>query len=637
MSALKTVERASDLKLLEKKLNIIMRDISGFIDRQNDVNRDIRQVECQLSLITNIEKTDNTFGGKTALQSETLEKFTELDKTRDSLIKRRDVLKKQITESGTNQSVGLTNPQPHKKSDTEVFNGVKEAPPERIDRIKVPVETFGGFQKDLPEKLDSIISPADTIILDKKAEVEKLSKEIDLINHEIGGLIKDERINRDKQIEILTQTHENLINKRDTLDGKISESTAKYNEIQDKIAEVKGKGLKKNPLSKGLKVIGGVGAGALVNTVKGGVKSGFNKADPFAKGINKEDTGDTGAESIRLAKTSLSKAKSGIKTAKNTVKTTNRGLKTVKNVTVNTVKATYRTTVKTVKVAYIATKALITGMTHIIAFLMNPVVLILIAVLLVAVMLSQAVVVLMGAVAGGGATATGAVGLGNVPESYNQGLTLLENAIADAQTGFNDLVNAPGYYGGSRYNGDLADSDLIFLRTIGTDGGITNYSTAFATDAQKAMLKNAWSLNLPENEILSIAYVLLQKRANEENNTAGQVYKVDYTFEIFNEIISLIASYRVTIYTNQYCPNQNCTIDVYTIPNPNYINPQQTPNISPTIETESSPYCGGSHTLHAVELRYSTTDTVMTTLGFTDTERQLVGLTITGFENNPNL
>ena len=729
MSALKTVERASDLKLLEKKLNIIMRDISGFIDRQNDINRNIRQVESQLSLLTNIDKMDTTFGGQVALQGEALEKFKVFDKKRDVLLERREVLERDIAER---------NPELTRKIES-VDKRI-----DKLDREISALENSGGNADEaiagLNAERDSFVEIRDMMKSDiaknsgeMVKELENVNKEIDSINKEVGDLIKGERINRDKQIEILTQTHENLLTKRDTIDGRLAESTAKYNEIKGKITDVKRKGLKKPSLGKGLKKLGSAGVGALASVVK----SGFNKADPFAKGINKEDVGDTGAEGIRLAKTSLNKVNSGIKTAKNTVKTTNRGIKTVTNATKNTVKAAYRATVKTVKMVYVATKALVTGMIHLVAFLMNPIVLVIIAVLLVAVMLTQAVVVLMGAVAGGGAmvTASGAVGLGNVPESYQQGLTLLNNATTDSQAGFNDLVNAPQYLGNDLYNGQLANSDLVFLRTTAMDGSINNYSTAFATDSQKAMLRNAWNLSLPENEILAIAYVLLQKRANEAGGTVGQVYNVDYTFDIFHEIISLIVTYHTTIHTNQLCPGQNCTIEIYILPNPDYIaleaqiaqliadiayyqaqidsieptiatmeadrdwytdmvnyynglladdptntfyqaernyysamrtnvinalsthygtrssliwqrdnrqfqlaNRQtQLANTPETIEVESDPLCNALHTLHAIELRYSTTNTVMNTLGFTDTERQLVSLTILGFENNPNL
>ena len=225
--------------------------------------------------MTNIGKADSVLGGKIALQGDAIVRFTELNKTRENLLEMRVLYTDKISKDNS----------------------------------------------EFTEKLEAV------------------NKEIDSISEEINDLIKYDKIQRDKQIEILSQTHENLLNKRDSLDGKIAESTAKSNEIKDKIAEVNGKALKKNPISKGLKKIGGVGIGTLTNAAKSGVKSGFTKADPFAKSINKDDVADTGSESIRLAKTSLNKVNSGIKTAKNTVKTTNRGIRTVKNTTVNTIKA----------------------------------------------------------------------------------------------------------------------------------------------------------------------------------------------------------------------------------------------------------------------------------------------------------
>jgi hypothetical protein len=102
------------------------------------------------------------------------------------------------------------------------------------------------------------------------------------------------------------------------------------------------------------------------------------------------------------------------------------------------------------------------------------------------------------------------------------------------------------------------------------------------------------------NDTIAIAYVLLQKRANETAGTTNQTYSVTFTQAIFDEIIALSVSYNTTIYSNQTCPGANC--------------------VPATDDTPAT--CNGNHSLHAIGFWYHNADTVMTSLGFTAADRQ---------------
>jgi len=164
---------------------------------------------------------------------------------------------------------------------------------------------------------------------------------------------------------------------------------------------------------------------------------------------------------------------------------------------------------------------------------------------------------------------------------------------------------------------------LIFMQVTRPNGTVVNYNTAFASPWQTNFLKaQPWSYPLNENllgvnDTIAIAYVLLQKRANEANGTVNQIYDVTYTQAIFDEVIGLSVTYNSTIYGNQPCPNQNCRTG--------------------TDEYGTYTYCNWNHNLHAIGLWFYNSNTVMTSLGFTAHEREWVSLTIQGFESNPQI
>jgi predicted nucleic acid-binding Zn-ribbon protein len=648
MSKLKTVERARDMKSIKRKMETLSQKNEGLTDELKTVNRGIESISRKLNSASDLKKTDNNSNNlkcavldkvkslnntrevligrrESALNSRietvsdeikklaavkkaTTAKIDDLDKHRDPLMKKRDRLAQEIASGNSDNTAKL-----------EQLNRKIENVSHEIDDLTVKEAETERKLTDLNQLKDSLIEyrsnpsgdvPESSIRFTD--DLNNINREIDKVESEIKELTANINNNLDGEtLEELTQKHEALLDNRDHLERKIAENKSEYNALKGKLGdfESRGKRFSVNDLAKrGIKT----GAALGVSTVKETVKSGFKQIDPLAKGINKNDVADTGMESVRFARQGISKTTKSIKTTQKTVKTTTRSIKTAVRVSKRAVKTAYRATAFAVKSALFVAKLAIKTTMHIIAALFNPVTWIILGILLVVAMISGAVVLLMGGAGGGRATmATGAVGLGDVPTAYLQGVEFRNNAIDTARAEHNALVNAP------------SSNDLIYMEVTRPDGTIVQYSTGFATPAQKNVLNNApWTNPLNENllgvnDAIAIAYVLLQKRANEDNDTVNQIYDVVYTQAIFDEIIGLSVVSNSTVYPNQPCPGQNCQWDVddwgfYT-------------------------YCNWNHNLHAVGVWYYNANTVMTSLGFTAHEREWVSLTIQGFESNPQI
>jgi hypothetical protein len=190
-----------------------------------------------------------------------------------------------------------------------------------------------------------------------------------------------------------------------------------------------------------------------------------------------------------------------------------------------------------------------------------------------------------------------------------------------------------------------------------SDGSHTTYGVAFAYPTQKQLLKSAWTLDLDQNEVLAIAYVLLEKRANATRETVNVIHDVTYTQGIFNEIVGYFAEYTHNVHGGEFCPPRNCT-ETW-VDNPEWIaldteysellaeydaitadlsaepppfNANQTPQY-----LQGEPTCNGLHNLHVLSLTFRSSADVMDRLGFNSADRQWVESTKFGFENNPNL
>lgn len=292
------------------------------------------------------------------------------------------------------------------------------------------------------------------------------------------------------------------------------------------------------------------------------------KANPLCKPISKQDTADTGVESLRMTIGSMQKSKKAIKTIGQTIKTTQRTIKTAGSAVKATGRIAYNTAAFAAKTVTKTVRLAGTAATHIIATLMNPGAAVVIGIAIVALLSMMFLVVILG---GGASSAASnkharmdAVGLEDVPEEYKAGQEFFRIAVRNRRSGFNALIDTVYY----RYD-DLQHSDLIYM-VRSKPGLTTTYSKSFATDSRKSTLKSAWELVLTEREAIAIAYVYLEKIENEVNGTENSIYQVTFTQEIFDTIVAKCAVYSNTRYINQRCTDQNCTRNTSYEKNPDH-------------------------------------------------------------------
>ena len=397
-----------------------------------------------------------------------------------------------------------------------------------------------------------------------------------------------------------------------------------------------------------------------VGTIKVVGKTAFNVtkkiADtPFNKKIDKNETADHGAESLRLAK-------STIKTTKKTIKTT---AKTAKN----TGKAVYNTTKFTVKAVAFTVKTAGKVAVNVVAVATNPIFWIIVAIAFVVVYITMSVVILLG---GGAASAsanqqaqTKAVGLGDVVTQYNNAKGFIDVAYDDRQNEFFDMINNIYY----DYD-NLTESDLVYLERFYSNNLNHTYTTGFASDDWKETLRGAWDFEVYYQETIAIAYVYLEKQKNDQKGTTRAIYQVEFSQDVFTEIMKKYANWQNTTYQNQECPNKNCTtienpewtqanenlenarIDCDNHParhgcNPDtreeceewqelYRNWENLKNIRDSIPTTIQ-VCEHKHKLNSIGLYFYSAEDVMNALGLDSNYKKWVELTIKGFETNPDL
>lgn len=388
------------------------------------------------------------------------------------------------------------------------------------------------------------------------------------------------------------------------------------------------------------------------NIVKKTIQSPFSvakdtvsKINPFDKKINKENVSDSGVESIRLANSGIKTVKKSIRTTKNTIKTTSTVIQ--------------KTTAFTVKSTIIITKMTKNALNHIIASLMNPIIVIFIGLILIISLSYGLILILISGDNTNKSTRVNAVGLVNISSQYQVGLEHLRTSLENHQNDFNSLIDS-FYYD---YD-DLTNSDLVYMERTDISGSRLIYAKSFATDDRKETLKSEWNISLTEREFLAIAYVWLENEKNIANHNTGHgIYEVSYNQEVFDTIIEKCAVYNDTVYNNQNCPDENCTRHVEYIDNPDYyyaldkVNEAADNynnsgddywgeqyeywldilNNTPSTIEEVTYICEYKHDLHAVSLVFYDKETVMNALGFDDISKQWVELTEKGFENNPDI
>ena len=285
----------------------------------------------------------------------------------------------------------------------------------------------------------------------------------------------------------------------------------------------------------------------------------LRKANPLDKNINKNSTADHGMESLRLAYRTGKKTVQTAKTTAKTAKTTVKAVKKAPRVIVNTTKRTVNAVRTTVRV----TSAILT---HVVAALINPVTWILLFFGVVIYVILSIVVILMG----GASTqdATQAI-------SYTQQVGIDDADMDDAREYYRiacerNKGNFSALINGLYYNtSDLRRSDLVYMER-NADGTIRQYTRGFATPTWKSSLSNAWMISVPEQQAIAIAYVYLQAQENNSHGTQQQIYQVEYTQDVFNQIVDAAVRWSDTTYPHQQCAQNNCSVHHDTRPNPAY-------------------------------------------------------------------
>ena len=123
---------------------------------------------------------------------------------------------------------------------------------------------------------------------------------------------------------------------------------------------------------------------------------------------------------------------------------------------------------------------------------------------------------------------------------------------------------------------DLPNSDLVYM--ICSDGD--EFQKSVATTSRKNQLKTKFSKSLSETEAIALVYVYLEKQENDDNGTEGEIYKVDFTDDSFDELLDMMISWTDAVYYNQECPQKNCSIHIEEKPNPDYADISELVNTS---------------------------------------------------------
>ena len=305
--------------------------------------------------------------------------------------------------------------------------------------------------------------------------------------------------------------------------------------------------------------------------ISSSITSGLEKANPFNKSIDKSTTSDTGSESTRLGyktgKTAYRAGKTTVRTGRKAYQTAKRSAKLAKNTAKKTVKATKATVKATVKVIKVAVKVTTEVIVQTITLLSNPYVLIALLIIIVVVLCVLLIIALIGS---GGAVATNttnkaymsAAGLDmSLSDILIEGEDFFNTASEKKQSEFDTFID--GLYYSSD---DLKNSDLVYM--ICSDGD--EFQKSIATTSRKNQLKTKFSKSLSETEAIALVYVYLEKQANDDNDTEGEIYKVEFTDDAFDELLDMMIAWSDTVYYNQECPDKNCSVHIEEKPNPDY-------------------------------------------------------------------
>ena len=286
--------------------------------------------------------------------------------------------------------------------------------------------------------------------------------------------------------------------------------------------------------------------------------------------INRSDASDTGMESVRLGYSAGKKASSGIKTADRTIRTTRRTIRTSSEAVRESTKAAYKAAQAGAKMTIRVAKKVGDAVISIIAGVASPWILIAVFIFLMVMLLGTYMVLLMsGGTAAANATKRAyeeAAGLVEVDPQYDLGKQLLETVWNDKREEFNRLIDGLHYD-----TNDLKHSDLVYVERTKPDSPKLVFDKGFPTNEYKNTIKNdAWDFSFKEEEILAIVYVYMEIQENHANGTTDAIYQVEYTEDAVRAVVDKCVMFTDSVYTGQYCKDQNCTVHTDRHKNPEW-------------------------------------------------------------------
>ncbi|MCR4644550.1 MAG: hypothetical protein K5695_03960 [Oscillospiraceae bacterium] len=286
--------------------------------------------------------------------------------------------------------------------------------------------------------------------------------------------------------------------------------------------------------------------------------------------INRSDASDTGMESVRLGYSAGKKASSGIKTADRTIRTTRRTIRTSSEAVRESTKAAYKAAQAGAKMTIRVAKKVGDAVISIIAGVVSPWILIAVFIFLMVMLLGTYMVLLMsGGTAAANATKRAyeeAAGLVEVDPQYDLGKQLLETVWNDKREEFNRLIDGLHYD-----TNDLKHSDLVYVERTKPEAPKIVFDKGFPTNDYKNTIKNdAWDFSFKEEEILAIVYVYMEVQENHANGTTDAIYQVTFTEDAVRAVVDKCVMFTDSVYTGQYCKDQNCTVHTDRHKNPEW-------------------------------------------------------------------
>ncbi len=424
-------------------------------------------------------------------------------------------------------------------------------------------ETAERMQKQL-EKSDNLLSMLEKHQADISELREKTDQEIIKLKSDRMQLSSPDEI---KKIEDQIRSLQDQIDQLDWMQESAGKMTDQFQDRVNRTGEILrdvqsehynriAAAQRRKDIAKGIVA---APAKVTVSAVKRTAKDALRRANPLDKKINKGDTADHGMESLRLAYRTGKKTVQTARSTAKTVKTTAKAVRKAPRVIVNTARRTAKAVTTTVKVT-------VNILTHVVAALINPVTWILLFFGMVIFVILSIVVMIMGGASS--QEATQAI-------SYTQQVGIDDTDLDDAREYYRLACERNKGNFGSDIDGlyysasDLKHSDLVYMERS-VVGAVTQYTRGFPTNQYKSTLKSAWTISVPEEEAIAIAYVYLQMQENAAHGTDQQIYQITYTQDIFNQIVDAAVQWSDTTYRNQTCAENNCSEHHDSHPNPAY-------------------------------------------------------------------